>query len=270
MPFLYLILALLSSLSIAILLRIFEHKGGDRVVIIASNYILAGTLAYFLSDRPPADTTIYYFGIVLGFFFFIGFVVFSKAIKNKGIASAVTVGRMSLAIPVALSILLWGEKPLITDILALAIIFLIILTWEGKIGKISPILLYLFLLFGSLDTALKYFKIQFPGVEDSSFLIIVFYSGMIWSWIYLFFSGRPKKPIDIGRGLLVGIPNFFSSYFLLGALQTIPAYVTFPFINIGMIILSALFGYLFFKEKINKKKVFLILLGILAVSLLTT
>jgi len=272
MPYIYLCLALLSSLSIAVLLRVFEHNGGNRTVIIASNYISAGTLAYLISQKTPTDMTVYYYGAVLGLFFFTGFVTFSKAIKSKGIASAVTMGRMSLAIPVTLSIFLWGEKPLITDILGLILVFLIILTWEGKIGKPSPILLSLFLLFGFLDAGVKFFKLGFPDVENSFFLIIVFFSALVWSWLYVFvFTSRGQlKAIDFGRGLSMGIPNYFSTFFLLKALQNIPAYVTFPFINIGTIVLSALLGYLWFKEKISKKKIGLIFLGVIAVLLLTT
>ena len=270
MPFLFLSLALLSSLSIALLLRVFEHKGGNRIVIIASNYILAGTLAYLLPNKPPTHTTVYYLGVLLGLFFFIGFTLFSKVIKSKGIAGAVTIGRLSLAIPVALSIFLWGEKPLITDILSLLMVVFVILTWEGKIGKLSPILFSLFLIFGCLDASMKFFKFKYPLSDDNFFLIIVFYSSMVWSWIYVFSSGQKLKSIDIASGLLLGIPNYFSTYFLLKALETIPAYITFPFINIGMIILSALLGYLFFKEKLSQKKIILIMLGIIAILFFTT
>lgn len=271
MSYLFLCLALFSSLSIAVLLRVFEHKEGNRTVIIASNYISAGTLALLLSRETPIDTTVYYFGAVLGLFFFIGFVVFSKAIKTKGIAEAVTMGRMSLAIPIALSIALWGEKPLITHILGLVLVFAIITAWEGKIGKPSPILLTLFLIFGLMDSAVKFFKLGYPDVDDSFFLIIVFFSALVWSWLYLllFISRKQVKLQDFGRGLFMGIPNYFSTFFLLKALQVIPAYVAFPFINIGTIIFSALLGYFAFKEKLGKKKIVFIFLGIIAVLLLT-
>jgi uncharacterized membrane protein len=267
-----LILALLSSLTIAMLLRVFENKEYNRTVVIASNYITAGTLGYLLSDTNKAGLTgaVLLFGIVLGLFFFIGFTAFSRAIKEKGIASSVTIGRLSLAVPVSLSIFLWGEKPSIIDILGLLLIFIIILSWEGKIGKLSPILITLFFLFGFLDSAMKFFKIKFSSIDDGFFLIIVFYSAMVWNWGYIFISGKKPKPKDVFSGLLLGIPNFFSTYFLLKALVLIPAYIVFPFINAGMIILSALLGYLLFKEGLNRKKMVLILLGIIAVFILTT
>ena len=270
MSYLFLILSLLSSITIALFLRVLEHKKSSRIVVIASNYVTAGTLAYFLSNKSYLTFPILAFGIVVGLFFSIAFITFSRAIKTKGIASAVTIGRVSLAIPVALSIFAWGERPFLIDIVGLLLIFFIILAWEGKIGKISPILLALFFLFGCIDSAMKFFKLEFPAVDDGFFLIILFYSAMVWSWGYILFSGKKAAPKDIFSGFLLGIPNFFSSYFLLKALVLIPAYIVFPFINTGMIILSALLGYLFFKERLSRKKVVLIFLGILALLFLTT
>ena len=270
MSYLLLILALLSSLSIALLLKVFEQKEQNRTVIIAANYITAGTLGFLLSSKPQAEGLVISFGIVVGLFFFVGFLLLSIAIKTKGVASSVTIGRLSLAIPVALSIGLWGEKPLLIDIISLLLIFFIIISWEGKIGKVSPILAAIFLAFGLLDSAMKFFKMNFPTMDDSFFLVIVFYSAMVWSWAYTLISRQEIKGGDIAWGLILGVPNFFSSYFLLKALVLIPAYVTFPFINIGIIITSALAGHFLFKEELNRKKILLILLGIIAVFFLSS
>ncbi len=270
MPYLFLCLALLSSVSIALLLRLFETRNKDRLLIIAANYIAAGALAYLLSEKSDANSAVFIFGAIIGLFFSIAFITFSLAIKRKGIAGTVTIGRLSLAIPVIFSLLLWGEKPGPLDILSLALIFLIILTWEGRPGKISPLLLALFLLFGFIDAAMKFFKLHFPSTDDSFFLIIVFWSAMTWSWAYILVNRTAIKPSEVLYGLFLGIPNFFSSYFLLKALESIPAYVVFPFINTGIIILSSLFGCLLFKERLDRKKIMLITLGILAVFFLTT
>jgi multidrug transporter EmrE-like cation transporter len=251
------------------MLRVFEHKGGNRTVIIASNYIVSGTMAYLFSVKMEIEVPILVFGVVLGLFFFMAFVIFSKAIRAKGIAGAVTVGRLSLAVPVSFSILLWGEQPLLIDIISLILIFVIILSWEDKIGKVSPILGLLFVLFGLIDSAMKYFKLTFPRMDDGFLLIIVFYSALVWSWSYLAFNRIKPGKRDFFHGLLLGVPNFFSSYFLLKALDVIPAYVVFPFVNIGVIISSALVGHLVFRERLSRKRVLLVALGIVAVLSLT-
>ena len=149
---LFLLLALLSSLSIVILLRIYEKKGFDRYIIIASNYLVSGSIGFiFLTDKKIPSVEVIIFSAVIGLLFFISFSFFSYSLKRSGIASTVTFGRLSLAIPVAASILLWGEQPSVTDILSLVVIFLIIVFWEKKMKNISPSLLLLFILFGTID-----------------------------------------------------------------------------------------------------------------------
>jgi multidrug transporter EmrE-like cation transporter len=270
MPYLYLILALVSSTGIALLLKIFEQKEKNRIVIISSNYIVAVILSYLLSQKTLITDFALIFGVVMGFFFFLGFVFLFTAIKKKGIASAVTIGRLSLAIPVAFSLCLWGEKPQLTDIISLILIFFIIFTWEGKIGKVSPILLTVFFIFGFLDSAMKFFKLKFPIVDDGAFLIFIFGSALVWGWFYILVTRQNPKGMDIFWGIVLGVPNFFSSYFLLKALAEIPAYVVFPFINIGIIIITALTGRLLFEEELGRKKIILIILGVIAVFFLSS
>jgi len=268
---LFLLLALLSSLSIVLLLRIYEKKGFDRYVIIASNYLIFGSLGFlFLTDKKIPSMEVILFSAVIGLLFFVSFSFFSYSLNRSGIASTVTFGRLSLAIPVAASILLWGEQPSFTDIISLVVIFLIIVLWEKRIRNISPSLLLLFILFGTIDASMKYFKIRFPDVDNNIFLITLFYSALIWSWIFIFSSRRKIRGIAVLNGFALGIPNFFSSYFVLLALSKgIPAYITFPFINIGIIISSAILGTILFKEKLSLKRTLLIISGVGAILLLT-
>ncbi|MCK4889770.1 MAG: hypothetical protein KAS97_07550 [Candidatus Aminicenantes bacterium] len=268
----YLVLAFFSSLSIVLLLRIFENRGFDRYVIIASNYLISGSIGFlFLTGKEFPNTEMLIFGAVIGLLFFISFSAFSLSLKKYGIASTVTFGRLSLAIPVIASILLWGESPSFTNAISIFLIFLIIILWGGKIRNISPLLILLFFLFGVIDASMKYFKIRFPLVDNNMFLITLFFSAFIWSWIYILVSGRRVKRAAVLSGFTLGIPNFFSSYFVLQALSNgIPAFVTFPFINIGVIISSAILGKILFKEQLSPKRIFLIILGITAIVFLSS
>jgi len=268
---LFLLLALLSSLSIVVLLRAAEKGKVDRYVMIGSNYLVAGSLGFlFLQKTEAPSVEVLVFGAVIGLLFFVSFSFFSFSLKKSGIASTVTFGRLSLAIPVTASILLWGESPSFSDVISLAIIFLIILLWEKRIRNLSPTLFILFLLFGAIDASLKYFKIRFPGTDHNIFLITLFYSALVWSWLYILFSRRRIRIPHILTGLALGVPNFFSSFFVLLALSGgVPAYVTFPFINIGVILSSAILGKVLFGENLSTKRIILIGLGITAIILLT-
>ncbi len=251
------------------MMRMFEHSKSNRNVVIASNYILAAGLGFMLSKKSSLPWEVYVIAGILGLIFFVAFIVYGKAIKSEGVAGAVTMGRLSLALPVGISIFFWGEKPLLVDILGLVLIFVILFSWEGRIGKLSPVLFSLFFLFGVNDTLMKYFKMRYPGLDNNFFLVVVFLSALAWSWLYVLVKREGVDIRDVGRGLLLGVPNFGATIFLLLALETVPAYVVFPFINVGVIILSAVLGYVFFKERLNRKRVFLVGLGVVAVFLLT-
>lgn len=253
-------------------MRIFEKENFNRYVIIASNYIISGAIGFFLlNNKSLPDLKIIVFGLLVGAGFFVSFVLFSRSLKKEGMASTVTMGRLSLAIPVLFSIIFWGEKPQLTDILSLITIFIIILLWENKLSKISPILIVLFLLFGLIDASMKFFKIRFESVDNSLFLITIFCSALSLSWIYILIKKIKVRQKEVLWGLVLGIPNFFSSFFVLSALSGgIPAYIVFPFINISLIILSSISGRIFFLESISRRKILLILIGIISILFLTT
>ena len=269
MGYFFLFLSLLSSLTIAIMLKFFEKWEYNRIVVIASNYAVACLLGIVLSKPSMMENSVIPFAVIVGLLFFVTFVIYSVAIRKEGIAPAVTFGRISLAIPVLLSILLWGERPRISNFLGLVIIFTVVLSWEGRVRKLSATLLTLFLLSGTIDASMKYFKVHFSSVNEGKFLLFIFLSAFLWSWTYILIVRKPLKVSHIIAGLTMGIPNFFSSFFLLKALEQVPAYVFFPFITIGLITLSALAGYIFFSENLPRRKVILILLGILGALALT-
>ena len=60
---------------------------------------------------------------------------------------------------------------------------------------------------------------------------------------------------ELGFGLLLGVPNFLSSLFLLKALATVPAVIAFPTYSVATILVVALAGLLIFREKLSKKQV---------------
>ena len=75
---------------------------------------------------------------------------------------------------------------------------------------------------------------------------------------------RPGK-YEIGFGLLVGIPNYFSAKFLLDTLEYIPAVITYPTCNVATILVVTLAGILFFREQLSRRQV--LALGIILVAL---
>ena len=74
--------------------------------------------------------------------------------------------------------------------------------------------------------------------------------------------------IDVIYGICVGVPNFFASRFMLQALSELPAVVVYPIRGVGGIVLIALVGVLFFKEKLKKHQWLAMVVVLAAVALL--
>jgi drug/metabolite transporter (DMT)-like permease len=109
----------------------------------------------------------------------------------------------------------------------------------------------LFVVLGLGDVALKAFREAAPDIDRLAFTWILFTTAAILTWIYI---GTRRVRFDartFALGLLLGIPNLFSTVFTLLALRTVPASIAFPFINLTVIVGSTLFGFLLWKERLR-------------------
>ena len=73
---------------------------------------------------------------------------------------------------------------------------------------------------------------------------------------------------NIIGGVLLGIPNYFSIYFVLLSLESLGGAVVFPVLNIGVVLISTLISYLVYKENLNKENWFGIVLACVSIFLL--
>ena len=73
---------------------------------------------------------------------------------------------------------------------------------------------------------------------------------------------------DALAGACIGIPNYFSSRFLLLALHHLPAVIVYPAYSVMTIVVISIVGAVLFKEKLGRKKLAAIALIVLALVLL--
>jgi multidrug transporter EmrE-like cation transporter len=67
-------------------------------------------------------------------------------------------------------------------------------------------------------------------------------------------NGNKLSLRDLAAGILVGIPNYFSSVLLLKALNGIPAFIVYPVFSSGTILIVTLVSSLFFHEKLSRRQ----------------
>jgi drug/metabolite transporter (DMT)-like permease len=274
-------MTILCSTSIALILKYSDTKKGEPIVLLAGNYLVASVIALTLIIFSRASLFSFQtliFGAGLGLLFVLSFFAYAKAISYAGTGLATTSSRLSVIIPILFSILIFNELPNELHILGFTftlitfILFYFSVKRNHKHGE--GLLKYLFLVavfigIGINDFAIKVFKSWRPEQEESFFVFFIFSSAFVYSIIFILI-----KKIKIIRqtalwGIALGVPNVFSTIFLLAALTVLPAILVYPLMNVGIILFTTLLAFLIWKEKLNRWGILALSSGILAILFLS-
>ena len=277
----FLLLVILCSTSIALILKHNDTKKGEAIVLLAGNYLVAsliGLTLLTLNDEKIFSIHTLLFGAGLGLMFMLSFFAFAKAISYAGTGLATTSSRLSVIIPILLSIIIYDELP--NELHLLGFLFTVItfilfyFSVKGNHKDGEGLLKYLFLIavfigIGINDFAIKVFKNWRSEQEEPFFVFFIFSSAFVYSSIYIII-----KKIKIIRqtalwGLVLGIPNVFSTIFLLAALALLPAILVYPLMNVGIILFTTLAAFIIWKEKLNRWGVLALASGLLAILFLS-
>jgi len=148
---------------------------------------------------------------------------------------------------------------------AIAAIVMIRMEKGGQKAKSAAGLLLLLLGGGSTDAMSKVFEELGHAAQKNSFLLITFAVALIFCILLARSRGEGLTAKDAAFGLLIGIPNYLSSRFLLLSLAHVPAVIAYPTYSVGTIVLVTLLGKMLFAEKLSRRQ--LAALGVILVSL---
>ena len=296
-------LAILCSASIALIFKYTENSNANRYVITSANYFIAFVISLFmivykqlLSDSTrempfakdfsqiftnpehilsPYSSMIWglMVGGIFGSFFFLSFTYYQKSIKENGVGISGTVAKLGILIPMIFSIVIWKEFPStiqwIGIILSLVSIVLINLSPKSlEKLDVKPTIIFLFVFGGMAEFSSKIYQKYALNEYKDVFLFAIFFTAFLVSMFYTFKEKKEITKKDILTGFAVGIPNLFSSYFLILSLATLKTSVVFPIYSAASIVLINIGGYLLFKEHITRKNQVAILLTVVALILI--
>ena len=80
-------------------------------------------------------------------------------------------------------------------------------------------------------------------------------------------KGRIGKS-EIAIGIMLGIPNYLSSLFLLKSLSSVSAYIAYPTYSVGAILVVMVIGVIVFRERLTKWSIISLAIIIPAILLL--
>ena len=268
---LYLLLSILSSLFILIVFKISGKYNVKVIQPIIINYFVASALGYFISGLSPKEimeipTTWILPGILIASLYIFTFFLIGYSTRKAGMALTTIASKMSFVFPMFFSILIdpndnYSNTKLL--LLIMAVVAVLLSVYKKRTKSIDSLFIIflpfiLFVLMGFADSLVKFAQNSFVKSENESslFSFIIFSFAALWG-IMLIFLQKDKKeilqPKVLITGLLLGIFNFGSLYFLINALNdlTFNNSLVFALNNMGVVLFSIIIALTFFKEKVT-------------------
>lgn len=275
-----LILATLCSASIALIFKNAALKSYDQKLITVSNYLTASIVSLFMV--LSSDLAIYDFksidfkntltiGIATGVFFLLSFTCYQLSVRRNGASVSGMFAKLGILIPMLISVVYWNEIPTWIQSVGICIAITAIAIANMNFGKKQAnnqahnqannhhknvsMLVALFVVGGLAEFFNKIFQKTTAIHYKPLFLLLVFFTAFLLSVIV--YINRKDSVSNLMpsflTGVIVGIPNLFSSFFLLDALNALPAAIVFPAYSAGSILVITVFSVLIFKEKLMIK-----------------
>lgn len=285
----WLLLSILCSASLMFIFKTFSKYEIDTFHAIVINYTTAVVLGlFFVTDLPFAINTFgswFHWAIILGSLFITLFFLIGKTTQNLGISVTTVAMKLGYILPIILAYYFYKEAISSLQMLAIgltlvAVVFSSIKKEESQHEKQAPWLFLLpiiiFLGSGICDAIVQYTEKTFFKTKGfEAFLIILFATAATLGFIAALIHDFKKKQNhftqkNILAGIILGIPNYGSIYFLFKALSHYKdqSAQVFSLNNIGIVAFSSFMAFLLFKEKMTLFKILGLLLAILSIILM--
>lgn len=277
----FLIFAILASVSVAIFLKVARRRHIDIAQAILVNYITAIGLCFLLL-KPQLSADVFHQGVLifvaLGVLLPSVFIIMAKAVDLVGIAKSDVAQRLALFLPILASFTIFGENLTLAKGVGIVLAFasLIALTYKPQKQSLSSqtpsnlkntalILGGVWLGYGVIDVLFK--QMSKLGGAFPNTLTVSFMLAFVLLFIYLLAKKTHWQGKSLASGVVLGVLNFANILFYIKAHQAFKDDPTLVFagMNIGVICLGAVVGLFVFKEKLSKINGMGIILGICAV-----
>lgn len=266
---LYLLISILTSSLLVILFKLFERYSINLFQAIVFNYVTASVCGIIISGTAQIQASAMRPGltlaILLGILFVTIFNVVGMGVKKAGVAPVAVAQKMSLIMPVAFTLIYYheplGPLKIVGILLALVAIVCTSIRKETTQTKKQRNWIFLVLIFlgsGLIDLLVKFAQVEYLGETDlGSYIFLIFSaaatSGLLVLLILILLKKQQLHFKNVIAGILLGIPNYASMYYLVKSLSisNIESSVIFPVNNMGIIIVSAVAAYVLFREKLS-------------------
>lgn len=267
-----LLFSILSSTMIFVVFKLFSRFNISTFQALTFNYVTACICGIILQENSIKFSEVqqfewFPFALGLGGLFILVFNLMAITTQRSGLSVVSVATKMSVVIPILFGLLYYKESlgffKIIGIILALFAVYLAsIKTKDGIKIKLSnfifPVLV--FLGSGTIDTTIKYLEGEFIAKNDIPIFSATIYAmaGLIGFAILIFQLVKGDFKFEFKNligGIALGVPNYFSVYFLVEALRSdiLESSGVFTVNNVAIVMTSTMLGISLFKEKLLRK-----------------
>lgn len=291
----FLLLSILCSTLIILIFKLLANYRVNGLYAIIINYwtcvvtgSLTGGYAEGFVERSLSAPWLP-IALVLGLLFISGFYAINLTVRYSGITVASIASKNSMVIATAAAFWLYGDAITLTKVagIVLAVVAIILSSLQpSKPGHVSSPILWLlplgaFAISGTIETLIKYTQHYYlpQPAEYPMFLVFLFATAAtlgtlaaLFQQVRTGFRGSRQQALrNLVGGIVLGIPNYGSIYFLIRTLEQ-PRWessMVFPVNNIGVVIAAAVAAWLFFGERLTRRQLAGLAMAIVAILLIT-
>ncbi len=263
---LMLLLAIACSVIISVTMRVSERYVRHRMAMFAANYAVCLVLSRLFVGGAPLLTaqrgigTAAALGAVSGLLYLLSFMLLQRNIRESGmVLSSASMKLGGVLVPVLVSVLFFGGalhgRLILGTVLALAAILLMNLERGAfRPDGLKSGLLCLLLCSGITDTMASIYDQAGAPAFRNHYLFFTFLAALLIALGSALYRKERPRSADLLFGVLIGVPNYFSSRFLLLSLEQVPAVVAYPVFSIGTLLIISLIGIAIFREHLSRRK----------------
>ena len=258
----YLILSILGCSGMALMLKVAEEKHIDQLPLMAVNYFAAAAIATFqvpyasivFSDSNFMLTLA--MAVLSGAIYLLVLYLCQYNVRINGAILASTFMQLGVVIPIAFSFILWKESPDTSQIIGIILSVLAVVLISYKKGEKRKTALALLLLLlasaGFSDSLPKMFNMLDLPKMEGSYMALTFSAAFIFCLILVFVKKKRFRVDSLWAGCLLGIANYFSSWFLLKSVGVLPSFIVYPCYSVLSIAIVAVVSVIVFKEVLSR------------------
>lgn len=290
---LYIVLTVFTSVLLLIAFKLFERYQVNTFAAILINYLVACVTGTIVLNVSINLSTLFQYNWIwiclpLGALFILIFYLISLTAQKISVSVASMANKLSFVMPVMYSIIILNDPlnalKLVSVVLALIAVYLATKSASGSIVSGSSFYLLPVLVFigsGLIDVSLNLAKAHYlsNSDEEALFTVCTFFTAfciglLVVSFQFIRNRANAKdnyfKIQNLIGGIALGIPNFFSIFFIFKSLSTssFKSSQIFPVLNLSNVVLATACGYFLFNEKISRTNFVGILLAVASIILI--